>query len=160
MCRTTILATILALALTGCGGGGSNLGSSTPTACTEGADAYVDALADLPGEVRIDDTTPLGDCLPREQEAGKIADVGQGLVAAATELNQRASRSPLGEATVQLGYLVGVVKARAGQTGGIHDDLALRVEREALFIPTDTALPGGFQQRYEEGLTSGRESVE
>jgi len=160
MRRTSrIIATGLVLALAGCGSD-SESASSTSTACLEGAEAYVEALAGAPGEVLVDDTTPLDDCLPREQEAGEIAGVGEGLVAAATELNEQAVRDPLGEATVQLGYLVGVVTARAEQTGGIHEELARRVEREALFIPPDRALPGGFQQRYEEGLAAGRGSVE
>ncbi len=154
----TIAATGIALALAGCGSG-PEPGSSTPTVCIEGPDAYVEALAGAPGEVLVGHTTPIGDCLPREQEAGKIADVGAGMVAAARKLNRRATRDQLGEPTVQLGYLVGVVKARAAQTGGIHDDLALRVEREALFIPQRQALPGGFQQRFEQGLAAGRKSV-
>lgn len=156
---TTIIAAGLSLLLAGCGSDAAS-GSSTPTACIEGADAYLDALAGAPDEVIVGDTTPLGDCLPREQPASKIADVGEGLVAAATELNRQALRDPLGDATLQLGYLVGVVQARAEQTGGIHEDLALRVESEALFIPRRKALPGGFQQRYEEGLAAGRESTE
>jgi hypothetical protein len=54
---------------------------------------------------------------------------------------------------------VGTVEARADATGGIHEDLALRVESAALFLPQDQALPGGFQQRYEEGMAAGREAA-
>jgi len=142
--------------LAGCGSGDDD--SATPEACLGGADAFVDALADAPDEVLVDGT-PLGECLADDQEIGQIAEVGEGLVAAATELGRRARRDPLGEPTVQLGYLVGTVEARAETTGGIHEDLALRVESAALFLPEDEILPGGFAQRYEEGLAAGRENA-
>jgi hypothetical protein len=149
------LAAGLALALSACG---SDDEPATPAACLGGAGAYLAALQVAPAEVSLDGT-PLGDCLAEEQEAGQISQVGEALVAAATELNDRARRRPLGADTVRLGYLVGVVEARAEQTGGIHADLALRVESAATTIPEGRALPGGFQQRYEEGRAAGRESV-
>ena len=142
------------LALTGCG---EDEAAATPAACLAGADAYVDALEAAPGEVALDGT-PLGDCLTEEQGAGQIAEVGEAMIAAATELNEQARKEPLGEVGVQLGYLVGTVEARAEETGGIHQDLALNVESAATFVPNDELLPAGFQQRYEEGLAAGRDS--
>lgn len=146
----------LALALAGCGEGGG--GAATPAACLGGPDAYVEALAGAPDEVLIDGTTPIADCLPDEQSAGQLADVGEAMVAAATDLNQQARRRPQGEAPVQLGYLVGAAQAAAEQTAGIHSDLARRVESAALFIPNDRLVAAAFQQRYEEGLAAGRDS--
>jgi hypothetical protein len=151
------LAAALPLAAAGCGG--SDEGSSTPVACLEGPESYLEALRDAPQEALVGGETPIANCLPAEQEAGKIADVGAALVAAATDLNRRARREPLGQVTVELGYLVGTVDARADATGGIHEDLALRVESAALHLPRGQALPGGFQQRYEEGLAAGREAA-
>jgi hypothetical protein len=144
----------LTLALAGC----SDDEAAVPAACLGGAHGFIDALQAAPQEASLDGT-PIGDCLSEEQSAGQLADVGEALVAAATQLNERARRDPLGEQTVQLGYLVGVVDARAGETAGIHADLARRVESAATFVPADQVLPGGFQQRYEEGLVAGRESV-
>ncbi|MEO8091464.1 MAG: hypothetical protein ABI726_01990 [bacterium] len=154
-CASTALASV-AFALAGCGG--SDDEATTPAACLTGAGAYVTALAGAPDEVLLDGTTPIGDCLPDQQEAGQIASVGELLVAAATELNDQARRRPQGEATVQLGYLVGAVQRAAERSSGIHEDLARRVESAALFIEPDQLLPAAFQQRYEEGLATGRAS--
>lgn len=149
-----LLAGLAVVAVAGCG---SDEEPATPAACLGGADAFVEALAAAPDPVVVDGT-PISDCLSEEQAPGQLATVGEALVGAATTLNERAREEPLGEPAVQLGYLVGAVEARAEETGGIHEDLALRVRTAALFIPKDELLPGGFQQRYEEGLTAGRAS--
>jgi hypothetical protein len=142
------------VALSGCG---EDEAEATPAACLAGADAYLEALGAAPGAVVLDGT-PLADCLTEEQGAGQIAAVGEAMIAAAKELNEDVRKEPLGEAGVQLGYLVGAVEARAAETGGIHRDLALNVESSATFLPKDELLPAGFQQRYEEGLAAGRDS--
>ncbi|MGI9019895.1 MAG: hypothetical protein ACR2G3_04215 [Solirubrobacterales bacterium] len=142
---------LCAVAVAACG---SDEPPSTPAACLASPDAFVAALATAPGEVAVGDT-PIGDCLVAEQPAGELANVGEAMIAAATDLNEQAREQPLGEATVQLGYLVGTVEARAEATGGIHDDLARSVQSAATYVPGDELLPGGFQQRYEEGLAAG-----
>jgi hypothetical protein len=147
---------LAAFAVAGCGG--SDDQPSTPAACLEGADGYVEALANAPGEVLVGGETPLADCLPEEQAAADQSEVGEAMVAAATQLNDEARKQPQGEVTVQLGYLVGAVQAAAESSSGIHEDLALRVESAATFIPKDELLPAAFQQRYEEGLDAGRAS--
>jgi len=152
--RLVHLGVALGLVLAGCGDDDEPV---TPAACLGGADAYLGALANAPDAVTLDGT-PIGACLTEEQPAGQIATVGEAMVAAATELNDRARSRPLGEPPVQLGYLVGAVRSRAEQTAGIHEDLARRVESAAAFLPGDQVLPGGYQQRYEEGLTAGRAS--
>lgn len=155
--RLMPLATIATLSalVAGCG---SDESPATPAACLGGADAYVEALRGAPGEVSLDGTD-LADCLTDGQQGGALGEVGGAMVSAARTLNAEARRQPLGEAPVQLGYLAGVVQERAGETGGIHEDLALNLEAEATFIPGDELLPGGFQQRYEEGLAAGREAA-
>ncbi len=148
----------LALFAAACGGS-DEASSSTSSACLESAEAYLEALEGPLDDVLVDGITPIGACLPREQEPGKIADVGALMIAAARKLNRQVRQAPLAAPAGQLGYLVGAVKARAEQTGGIHKDLALRVEREALFLPAGQTLPGQFQQRYEYGVAAGRRSV-
>ena len=148
----SVLAAGLTIAAAGCG---DDEAEATPAACLGGADAYVEALGAAPDEVVVDGT-PLADCLTEEQGAGQISEVGSSMLAAAEQLNEEARRKPLGDAAVQLGYLVGIVEARADETGGIHRDLAINVQSTATFIPGDEVLPGGFQQRYEEGLSAGR----
>jgi hypothetical protein len=139
------------LALWGCG---SDDDAATPAACLAGPEPYLEALAGAPGEVLLEDTTPIGGCLVEEQEAGAIGTVGEGMIAAATTLNRQARREPHGEATVQLGYLVGATRVAAARTGGIHEDLVRRVEAAALFIPKDQILPAGFQKGYDEGFAA------
>jgi hypothetical protein len=155
--RTPLASLAITAALLAPAGCGEDEAEATPAACLAGADTYVEALQAAPGAVALDGT-PLADCLTEEQGPGQIADVGQAMIAAATELNEEVRREPLGEAGVQLGYLVGAVEARAEETGGIHRDLALNVESAATFLPKDELLPAGFQQRYEEGLAAGRDS--
>jgi hypothetical protein len=144
--------TACALAVAGCG---SDSEPATPAACLDGPDAFVKALEAAPGEVTLDGT-PISECLTEGQDSGALAEVGGAMIDAARTLNEEARKQPLGDAPVQLGYLVGAVDARAEETGGIHQDLALNLEAEATFIPGDEVLPGGFQQRYEEGLAAGR----
>lgn len=158
MRRGTIPALLTALTLLAAGCGDDDAETATPAACQGGSQAFVEALASAPGEVLVDGTTPIGDCLPDQQSPGQQANVGEALVAAATELNDEARRSPQGDAPVQLGYLVGAVQAAAEGTAGIHEDLARRVETAALFVPKGDLVAAAFQQRYEEGLAAARDT--
>ena len=158
MRRGTLGTALTAIALIAAGCGSDDSETATPTACLGGPQAFAEALGDAPGEVLVDGTTPIGDCLPDEQSGGQIANVGEALVATATDLNEQARRSPQGEAPLQLGYLVGAVQAAAEGTAGIHQDLARRVETAALFVPKGDVVAAAFQQGYEEGLSAGRET--
>ena len=158
MRRGTLGAALAAIALLAAGCGDDDSQTATPTACMGGQQAFTEALADAPGEVLVDGTTPIGDCLPDEQSAGQQANVGEALVATATELNGEARQEPQSEAPVELGYLVGAVRAAAEGTAGIHEDLARRVESAALFVPKGDLVAAAFQQGYEEGLAAGRET--
>jgi hypothetical protein len=152
----SVLLTALTLVAAGCGDGDAE--TATPAACLGGSDAFVKALAGPPDEVLVGGTTPIADCLPEEQSGGQLANVGEAIVAAATELNEEARRAPQGDAPLQLGYLVGTVQTAAEGTGGIHADLARRVESAARFVPKGEPVAAAFQQRYAEGLAAGTET--
>jgi hypothetical protein len=155
MRRTTIIAAAMAAAaLAGCG---SSEPPSTPAACLGPASAYVDALADAPGEVRLDGGTPISGCLVEEQEAGPLSQVGGAMIAAATELNRRALAGAGDQTAVELGYLVGAATEGASTTGGIHHDLILRLEAAARYRGKGSErLPPGFDAAYERGYDAGQ----
>lgn len=141
--------------LAGCGGGRGD-DAETPAACLEGSTAYVKALAAAPGKVALAGETPIGECLTENQGGGDLATVGEALVSAATELNAEAREDPGGQATLELGYLVGAVKRGADGTEGIHTDLIRRLVVAARFAPGDDPLSPAFMATYEEGFDAGR----
>ncbi len=142
-----------ALALTACG---SEDSPDTPVACVGTAADYIDALEAAPDEVLLAGSTSISDCLVTEQESGALATAGQAMVDAATRLNEDALRDPGGDAAVQLGYLSGAVDAAAESTGGIHEDLRLRLASAARFAPGGAPLPAGFERGFAEGYAAGR----
>ena len=144
---------LLALAAAGCG---SAKDSSTPTACLEGSDAYIEALVTVPGEATLDDETSISDCLAENQEGGDLATVGEALIAAATTLNAEAREEPGGRANVRLGYLLGAVERGTERTEGIHTDLLRRLTVAARYSPRPP-LPTAFQRAYREGFEAGRD---
>ena len=154
--RTASLSLVLCALVAGCGS--SDEAPATPAVCLDGPEAYVDALRAAPAEVALDGT-PIGDCLTEEQASGAFAEVGGAMIGAARTLNEEAREEPLGDPPVQLGYLVGAVEARAEETGrhpsGPGAELGVRGDVRAR---ATSCLPGGFQQRYEEGLAAGRDS--
>jgi len=124
----------------------------TPSACLAPAGVYLTALEAAPGDVRLDGTTAITDCLVEEQEAGPLSEVGRSMVAAATELNRRVLHGGPRQTAVELGYLVGSVQAGASETSGIHRDLELRIESAAHYAgPQGDALPPGFEAAFAEG---------
>jgi hypothetical protein len=128
----------------------------TPVACLEGRGAYLGALGDAPGEVRLSGEVPISDCLAENQQGGDLATVGATLVSVATELNAEARAEPGGAASLQLGYLLGAAGRGAQGTEGIHADLIRRLEVAARYSPGDRPLPAAFQRAYREGLDAGR----
>lgn len=128
-----------------------------PVACLEGPDAYLAALADAPGEVRLGGETPISDCLPEDQEGGELAEVGSAMITTATRLNEEALRKPSGAASVQLGYLVGAAEAAAEDSAGIHSDLIRRLNTAARFDPTGEP-SAEFEAAFERGYEAGRET--
>lgn len=151
---SSIGASLLAcLAFAGCGSDEEQ----APAACFAGADAYLTALADAPGEVRLEGTTAISDCVVKDQGAGDLGQLGEQTVAAATELNRDAIEDPGGDAAVQLGYLVGAIQEGAANTGGIHEDLIIRLDTAARFSK-DGPQTVEFERAYGEGYAAGQES--
>jgi hypothetical protein len=153
--KCAMLAALAGLSFTfGCG----NDDPETPLACLGDREAYLIALEDAPAEVRLDGTTPISDCIVDGQSGGELGQVGEALVATATELNRRAQDDPAGEATVQLGYLVGAVQEAASTTGGIHEDLVLRLDAGARLNSGGGALPAEFERAFGQGYAAGQAS--
>lgn len=146
------LACLLAALASGCG----KQDDSTPVACLEGSGAYISALAAAPGEVKLDGETPISECLSENQQGGDLANVGEALIEAATELNAEARADPGGEANVQLGYLIGAVQRGADSTEGIHTDLLRRLTVAARYAPGREPLSPTFLAAYREGFDAGR----
>jgi hypothetical protein len=149
-----ILIALAGALLVGCG----SEDEQAPTACLGGKDVYLAALAGAPGEVRLEDGTPIGDCLVEAQAGGELGQVGEGMVAAATELNRRVQEDPAGEAATQLGYLVGAVQEAASTTGGIHEDLVLRLDSAARFSRGGNGFPASFERAFGAGYAAGQAS--
>lgn len=139
-------------ALAGCG----NREASTPVACLAGAPVYERALRVAPGEVRLGGDTPISDCLPSNQAAGELAQVGEAMVETATRLNALARQRPDTDAALQLGYLIGAAQRGAADSEGIHAALLRRLAVAARFAPDKQPLPPGYFAHYREGFTVGR----
>ena len=154
--KLTLAGAALALALTGCG---SDDEPETPAACLQPSGAYLQALEPAPGEVRLDGTTPISDCLVANQPAGALQTVGKSVVDAATQLNARILEQPDRETIVRLGYLVGAVQEGAADTGGIHQDLILRLDAAARYTgPDGEPFGAGFERAFGEGYAAGQAS--
>src|SRR4051812_7656764 len=106
--RITLMAAGAALVLlTGCG---NEDAPQTPAACLQPASAYLKALEEAPGEVRLDGATPISSCLVPDQASGALQTVGKSVIGAATELNRQILDDPDPRTIVRLGYLVGAVQ--------------------------------------------------
>jgi hypothetical protein len=152
----SIVAAVIAagIAVAGCG---AEDPPETPSVCAAPAAEYLAALESAPSEVRLPGGTPISDCLVPEQEGGALANVGQSMIAAATELNQDARRDPTGPAAVELGYLVGAVEKATDSTSGIHEDLKLRLNSAARFAgPGDGRLAIGIERGLTEGYAAAQ----
>jgi hypothetical protein len=152
LARLLALASLLALAVAGCG----RDGDSTPVACLEGAPAYVDALAAAPGAVRLSDGTPISECLAENQDGGDLAAVGEALVETATGLNAEARAAQGGDAALRLGYLLGAAQRGADRSEGIHADLVRRLTVAARYAPGREPLPPAFLAAYRRGFDAGQ----
>jgi hypothetical protein len=129
---------------------------STPVACLQGTGAYVKALTDAPGVVRLQGETLISECLAENQQAGDLAAVGTALVAATTRLNAEARAEPGGDANLRLGYLLGAAQRGAEGTNGIHADLIRRLSAAARYSPGNRPLPPAFLSAYREGFDAGQ----
>ena len=148
-----LLAAVAAPALGACS---SDDEDATPAACLAPASDYLDALTGAPAEVLIGGETPISGCLVAGQSPAELADAGESMIGAATELNAAARRDPGGDDTVRLGYLVGAVQRGAAETGGIHADLVRRLDAAARFVPEGERLPVSFERAFGEGYAAGQ----
>lgn len=152
----SIVVIALTLGLAACG---SNTDAQdTPVACLSEPAAYEKALDKLPRPVLIEGETRISDCLPDEQSAGDLADVGSAMIETAQALNTRARQAPGGSDNVALGYLLGAVREGSGPTGGIHADLVRRVDAAAHYSPGGKPLPPRFGIALANGTTQGSKS--
>jgi hypothetical protein len=149
-----VIAALAVGALAGCG----EENVETPAACLASSSAYLDALRPAPEPVLLEGTTPISDCVPADQEPAELGQAGEQMIAAATKLNAEARRDPAGEATVQLGYLIGAVQQGAADGGGIHADLLRRLDAAARFSEGGKQLPASFERAFGEGYAAGQET--
>jgi hypothetical protein len=145
---------LAALALGGCGSGGE---STTPAACLAPKGDYLKALRSAPEEVRLAGETAISDCFGGTQGAGDQAQVGQTVVAVATQLNGAARRDPGGDDAVMLGYLAGAVHEGASRSSGIATDLVRRLDTAARFNPGSGTLGAAFERAFGKGYAAGQE---
>lgn len=89
----------------------------------------------------------ISDCVRQAFDAGELEVVGTSYVEAAEDLALEANQDD--RAALQLGYLVGAVRAAAADTGGLHDELRRRLEQ---------ALPPGIggSPAFTRGERAGR----
>jgi hypothetical protein len=129
----------------GCGGEESRV----PVACLEGNVSQ--ALAQAPGEVRLEGDTKLSECFNRAAEPAEIQQIGAVFLEAAEKLSAEARAKPHSPAALQLGYLVGAVRHGAGRTQGIHYETQRRIEQELIGVNTKAA-------EFVEGERAGERS--
>ena len=139
----------------GCGSSGDD--HQTPVACLAPGGSYLKALEAAPGEVRLAGETPISDCFGAQQSAGDVAQVGQSVIKAATELNSAARRDPGGGATTQLGFLVGAVQQGAAESSGVDADLVRRLDAAARFNPRGGSPGAAFERAFGKGYAAGQE---
>lgn len=137
-----VAATVGAAIAAGCGGGDP---PPLPPACTEGPDPVLHALARAPGRVRLDDGTPLSECVAKAFDDGEIQQLGVALTPAADRLADRATPT----AALQLGYLIGAVRRGASRTNGVHAELVRHLEATA------TSTGAALQAATRRGIAAG-----
>ena len=143
-----VLQALLALALlAGCGNGDV----TTPVECLQGADTVRAALARAPGEVRLEGRTRISDCFQQAANQADVQNVGSIVLETTQGLADRVRSAPHSPAALQLGYLVGAVRAGARTDTGVHYEAERRMEQELVGVPTATP-------EFRRGLAAGRAS--
>ena len=150
-----LIALFLVLAVAGCGS--KDRETTTPVACLAPAGSYLKALQAAPGEVRLAGETPISACFGADQGAGDIAQVGESAIKAATDLNAKALRDPSGQATVQLGFLVGAVQKGTGGASGVNADFVRRLDSAARFNPDGGSPGAAFERAFGKGYAEGQD---
>jgi hypothetical protein len=158
-CAAFAVSAVACVVIAGCG----QEEESAPAACLAPADSYLEALKAAPEPVLLDGSTPISECLVKDQEPAELGQVGQGMIGAATRLNAGARRDPSGDETVELGYLIGAAQqgateSGATESGGIHSDLLRRLDSAARFNKGGEQLPASFERAFGDGYAAGQES--
>ena len=154
--RTTLVLLLLVAAAMLPAGCGSQKDERTPVACDEGRAVILDGLRGAPGEVLLAGETPISDCLVIGAEEGELADLGEGALAAATQLSAEARARPGGRANLELGYLLGALTRGSVDTEGVHSELLRRLTVAAEYVPQGETLSPEFVATYEKGFAAGR----
>jgi hypothetical protein len=153
MRRARLIALLAPIALLAAGCGSPD--DATPFACLDGAGAYLGALDDAPGQVKLSGEVPISECLAVNQTGGDLATVGTAMLTAATKLNAEARAAPGDAANLQLGFLLGAAERGAERTEGIHAELIRRLSAAARYSPDNRPLPPAFLRAYREGFDAG-----
>jgi hypothetical protein len=153
--RAGLLLFTASIAISACGG--TSVVAHTPDPCLSGTAYFNSALRKAPGRVRLPGGTPISGCLVENQPTGDLANVGSYLLHVATRLNAQARKDPGGQATIQLGYLVGAVTRGASDTHGIHTELLRRIRAAALYSPGGDPTAASFYHSYGSGYAAGRQ---
>lgn len=114
-----------------------------PFGCRAHSTAYVRALDEAPGDVRINDVR-ISDCLAKDPTTADLQEVGATLLETARVLAEKDDGEPLG-------YLVGAARRGAERTPGIYDEIVRRIEQEAAPL-ADTPF---YRRGLRAGLASG-----
>lgn len=144
MRRSPALVALVLVIVAGC----READAKYPPECSNGPRSVRTALDKAPdGEVAIEGTVKLSDCLVPSDDAGPLASFGGSVMSVANPLVARARRGDQ-RALLELGYLHGALER--GADSGIHNELVFRFEQE--LINVDTRSPA-----YRRGETAGRE---
>lgn len=124
--------------------------SSIPIECRTTPQRVERSLARAPDPVTLSGV-PISECFARAGQQADMQAVGLAFTGAAAGLAERARDRPGGDALLRLGYLVAAVRKGTETGGGIHDELARRLEQE--LIGVDVSAPA-----FRAGERAGRES--
>ena len=106
--------------------------------------------------MRLDGGVAISDCLVEAQDGGELGQVGEGMVAAATELNRRAQDDPAGDATIQLGYLVGAVQEAASDDRRHPRGPGAPARLRGALQRGRPGLGAAFERAFGEGYAAGQ----
>jgi hypothetical protein len=119
-----------------------------PAECSNGPRSVRQALDRAPdGEVAIEGTVKLSECLVPSNDTGPLASFGGSVITVAAPLVDRA-RAGDDRALLELGFLHGALER--GADPGIHDELLFRFEQELIRVDRRSAA-------FRRGDTAGRE---
>ena len=117
-------------------------------ACTTDVAAVARALERAPGEVRLEDGTPLSECVRNAESDSELQTVGLALTRLAEDLEADAGEDP--EAALRLGYLVGAARRGAPSESALQAELVYRLERSAASVEG-----ADVERALAEGMRAG-----